>query len=350
MRPTSQHDYQIAPELRRCCWYVILGAVALTIVFFLIARFVQNRGGADVALGCVLFAILAAAMILPLRWKLRLDENGVSRRLFRWDLWSWSDLQSGRIRKIYPYTLYDPERPWWRRRMRLGYMEANDIQEVISTVNTRYTLPLPPDVPDTLTIKYGFRRKVTFDHKGIHLTVCDRPYEYLWRDLREIHLTRMDPARRDFKSLLITLPNQELELKLVTHQGGTSPTWRGATAEEINEYLVQFVPTDRIHTSIAGQQLTKREHIERKLQEAKKRTREFAVITLVFLPLIVGLLVWMAIDDGILKAIVMGAMFAVFPGSVIFFVYRSHRKQISDLIDSLKKADSCVQHCHRTNR
>lgn len=340
MRPNPCHEYRIARNLQRCCWYTIFGAFALAAVYFWIARFVQNRGGpVDISVifvGCALFALLAAAMVVPLRWKVRVDQRGISRRLlFGWDLWPWAALASGRISKIHPFTLHDPERASWRRRLRLEYMAPGDIQEVISMVNTHYKLPPPPSISTTLAIKYGFRRWVTFDSNGIHLIVRDMPHDYRWSDLRDVHFTRMDPLRRDFTSLVITLPDRELELKFVTHQGGRSPTWRGATAEELNEVLFRFVPTDRIHISIAGQRLEKREHIERKLKEKKKRAREYVMMMVFWFPLVLGLLVWKAIDDGILGAIVMGAMFVVFPGSVMFVLYRSDCKETAKLIDSL---------------
>ena len=330
------HEYRIAGELRRCCWYGILSAFPLAAAFFVNARFVQNRGPVDVFVGCVLYALLVAAMVVPLRWRVRIDQHGISRRLlFRWDLWPWAALASGRVRKLHPFTLHDPERPWWRRRLRLGCMASSDIQEVIAMVNTHYKLPPPPDIPAALTIKYAFRCSAAFDRNGIHLMIRDIPHNYLWRDLRDVHIVRMDPLRRDFKSLVITLPDQEIKLKLVTHEGGTSPSWRGATAEELNEYLLQCVPADCIHVSIAGQQLAKREYIERQLEEAKKSTRAFAIMMVVFFPLILGLLVWMAMDDGIWKAAVMGAMCVVCPGSVMVFLYRAQCKQISELMDSL---------------
>ena len=231
----------------------------------------------------------------------------------------------------------------------MGCMAPGDIQDVISRVNTRYKLPTPPDVAATLTIKYGFRRIATFDHNGIHVTVRDASHEYLWEDLHEIHIARMDPLRRDFKSLVITLPDHEIELKLFTHQGGTSPTWRGATAEEVNEYLIQFVSPDRIHISIVGQQPTRREHIEKALTEAKKRMKEFSIMFVVFIPLIIGALLWMAIADGVLKAALMAAVLPIYPGSVIVFIYLQHRKKISELIESLKDAELHVDHCRQSH-
>jgi hypothetical protein len=311
----------------------------LLMVYYWIARFIQNRGGADIAAGCLAFLSLAAVMAFPLRWKVRIDRLGVSRRLlFRWELWRWDDFASGRVCKQYPYTLYDPDRPRFRRRLRLGYMASADIQEVISLINECYRLPPSPDLPGTITIKYGFRRSATFDNQGVHLLFGGTPHEYTWGEIRQVHVTRMDPVRRDFKSIRIVFPDQEIEWKLVTHDGGTSPEWRGAAAEEINEFLFRHVAPDRIDISIAGEPLTKREHIERELRSAQKKARDFAVIMAVFLPLLAGLLIWMAIDDGVFKAALMAGIFATGPGSVMIFMYWLQRRQVDELKSLLESA------------
>ncbi len=337
MELTSHQEYRIAPELRRCCWYSIVGAVGLGIVFYWIASFVQNRAPVDIAVGCVLFVLLAAAMVIPLRWKLRVSQHGLARRLlFRWDSWEWADLATGRVCKLHPYTLRDPERPWWCRTLRLGPMASADIQEVFSMINRHYQIPPAPDVPATLTIKYGFRRSATFDQNGIHLMIRGTPHEYTWREIRDIHVTRMDPIRRDFQSLLIALPDQDIELKLVTHQGGTSPTWRGATAEQINEFLFQTVAAERLHISIAGERLSKREDIEKELQNAEKLKRELDVMVAIASLLIVVCLVWIAIADGIFKAALMASVSAVPVVPIFVFVLRSHTKQIVELKSMLK--------------
>ena len=335
MQPASSSEYRIAPELQRCCWYTIFGACVLAPIFVWVAHFAQNRGTAGIIVGCVLFAILAAAMFIPLRWRLRVDSQGISRRrLEHWDSWPWSALASGRMVKLHPYTLHDPERPWWCRTLRFEYMADGDIQEVIAMINTHYKLPPPPNISSSLTIKYGFRRWAAFDSNGIRLTVGNWPQDYSWRDLRDVHITRMDPLRRDFKRLVVTLPDQEIELKLFTHQGGTSPTWKGATAEELNEIFFRFAPADRITVSIAGQQLEKRQHIERALAEAEKLARQLLFIIIVFLAFSLGVLIWMAIDHGVVAASAMGAMFVLFPGVLMWFQFRLQRKRVSELRDS----------------
>lgn len=284
--------------------------------------------------------MLAAAIAFPLLWRLRVDQTGVSRRtLFLWDSWTWVDFSSGRICKLHPYTLRDPERPWWRRKLRLKYMASKDIQEVISTINMYYKLPAPPDVPPILSIKYG-RNSATFDQIGIHLMINETPHEYKWRDIRYIHIIRMDPLRRDFKYLSITLPDQEIELKLISGFGGAKQAWRGANAEEINEFLLKNLTTDRIYISIEGQPLVKREYIERKLREAEKMKHGHVVIGAIFTPLIVATFVRKAFVDGIFQAVVMGAVGFFFIVPMYVFILRFHNEKIRDLKNMLEPADN----------
>ncbi len=333
MKETLTKEYRIAAKLRRCCWYVIIATPGIICVALWVGRIVPKRDMVSLCIGC---ALLAAALLLPLRWRMRVGPNGVARRLlFNWDTWPWSDFASGRLQKLHPCTLLDPERPWWNRRLRLGCMAADDIREVMAAINVHYRLPPPPDVPDRLTIKYGWRRSAVLDDKGIHLLVRGQPREYLWRDVRNVHITRMDQIRRDFASLLLTLPEQEIELKLISHQGGTSPSWRSATSEQINEFLLGNLDSDKIDISIAGEQPTKREHVEKKLEAARKQKREMVIIGAVFLTLIVGFLAWMAVDEGIFAALGMGAMLAIWPGSVFVMMYRLQVKKVDELTAAL---------------
>ncbi|MCU0720432.1 MAG: hypothetical protein MUC83_12060 [Pirellula sp.] len=341
METTPHQEFRIAPQLRRCCWYTVAGAAVLGITFFGIARFIQNRGPVEIAVGCLMIAIMAASMAMPLSWKLRVSRDGLERRiLFRWDKWRWDEFARGRICKLHPYTLLDRERPWWRRKLRLGYMDSADIQRVVAAINKHYQLPAPPCVSATLTIQYGFRHSVTFDRQGVQLMSPGRPRLYTWRELSEIHITRMDPIRRDFKSLLMAFPDQEIELKLITHQGGTSPSWRGATAEEINEFLFQNVPADHISVSIEGEPLTCPKQIAKKLKHFEKMNRDLGICLAIFTPLLVACLIWMAITDGIFQAVTMTVVCIVAVAPILVFVLRSQAQQIRDLKRTLASVNT----------
>jgi hypothetical protein len=332
-------EYRMSPELRRCCWYGIAGAVVALGVFCWVARCVQNRGLVDIALGCGFFVLFLVAMVALLRWRVRLGADGISRRtLFRTDLWTWDDFASGRIRKRYPFTLFDPDRPWWRRKLRLGHLASDDILAVFAAINAHYRLPPPPEIGDALTIKWGFRRAATFDQKGVQVSKAHVPRMFLWREIRQVQFTRMDPLRRDFKSLVIVLPDEEIELKLVTHQGGTSPSWRGATSEELSEFLLHHLAPEQIDTFIAGEPLKKRGQIERRLKIARRASRDLTISMAVLVPVLVGVLIGMAIDSSVVQAIVMAAFSGLTIGPVAGFIYRLQRKQIAELEDLLKTA------------
>jgi len=333
-------EYRIAPELRRSCWYGLVGAVLLGGVFYGVTTFVQRRDSIGIAIGCVLFALLAVAMVRALRWKLLLDSQGMARRrFFRWDVWTWADLASGRIRKLHPYTLLDPTRPWLRRKLRLSYLAVDDIREVFAEINAHYQLPPPPKIPDSLNIKCGFCRRLTFDRNGVQLLVRGTPHVYLWHEIRSVRIVRMDPLRRDFHSLEIAFPDQEIKLMLVSTQYGTYPNWQGATSEEINEVLLHYLAPNQIDTSIADETPKKREDIEKKLKIAKYTQRQVVTVMAIGLPLIAGVLVWMAIDrNNIWGAVVMAAIVTILCGPLFMFVYRSNRKQIAELDGVLKRA------------
>ena len=153
-----------------------------------------------------------------------------------------------------------------------------------------------------------------------------------------VRIVRMDPLRRDFHSLEIAFPDQEIKLMLVSTQYGTYPNWQGATSEEINEVLLNYLTPNQIDTSIADEMPKRAEDIEAKLISAKKKQRQFVRVMAIGLPLIAGVLVWMAIDwNNIWGAVVMAAIATILYGPLFVFVYRSNRKQIAELDGVLKR-------------
>ena len=305
---------RIPPELRRSAHYVVAASVPLALVAFWVNEFIGNETPVAGAVGCPFFVLLCMTMIVPLRWALRIDDQGVARRfLFRWgDPWTWADFASGRIEKRHPYTLFDPARPWWRRRLSLTHMAATDIARTMQRINTYYRLPSPPQLPDVLEIKYGFRRAAQFDASGIYLQEAHGFWEYLWSDVRRVHITRMDPVRRDFKSLEITLPDKEIELKLISHDYGTSPSWQGATAEVVNEFLVRCLTDARIETDVVGERPARRIDVEKQLAKAKEDRLGLRRCLSILGPLIVVFPVWVVIAESVLKAAVTAAFLAIF--------------------------------------
>lgn len=325
----------MAPELLRCCWYVMLGAGLLMLATYWVGS-VAGKPLNEMAVVMAVLGLLGASMAIPLRWTLRIDGTGVSRRLcLRWDRWSWDDLASGRVQKLLPRTLLDPQRPWWCRKLRLDCLASTDFHAVMYVINRIYVLPAAPEIPEQLTIRYAWRRSATMDGNRIQLIGGDMPRSYRWDDVQQILVTRIDAKRRDFISLVISFPNEEIELK--THKN--SPTWRGATPAEVNEFLHRYVSPDRIDTAILDELPTKQQHIERRLQVARKFVREMSYAMVVYFVGMLGALIWMAVVDGVWKAVAMAVVLAVYPGSVFLFMRLSKRKELAKLQEMLAAVD-----------
>jgi len=287
--------------------------------------------GPSAAPGAGILVAVAMAMVFPLRWALRVDELGVARRrLIGWELWEWGVFESGMIHKEHPFTFIDPRRPWWRNKLRLGSLSRDDVKRVIALINSRYQLPPSPSIPDSLTINFGFRRRAAMGSTGIDLTTGGRQQFYSWGDVRRVHITRMDPLRRDFSVLEIFLPDDAITLRVLSQYGMPSPTWQGAASEELNQLLHRHVPANRIDADIWGESPAKREDAERALAKETRLRKVMRIEQGVCLLVLSGGGVWAAAVSGALMPVLgMLALYLMLFGPVFWFLNRNARKRIT---------------------
>jgi hypothetical protein len=335
---------RIMPELRRSAYYVLASGVPLALVAYCVARFAQGRSIASAACVSGILFLLCMTMIVPLRWALRIDDHGIARRLlFRWDLWMWADFSSGGIAKRHRYTLTDPARPWWRRKLTLDYMAEKDIAFTLGLINAHYKLPVAPPLPDDLTVRYAFRRSARLDAKGIHLQGPNEGRTYLWNEVRRVHITRMDPVRRDFWRLELVLPDREILLTVTKQNGCVCNSWSGATAETINDALVRFVSPERIDVDILGEQPARRIDIEKQLAKIRKNDRELRQCLWVLWPLAVGCFIWMGVERSAVGAVIMAGLFFMNTVPLMYFARResqSHRRKLEQQLATFDRNDS----------
>lgn len=86
-----------------------------------------------------------------------------------------------------------------------------------------------------------------------------------------------------------------------------------------------------MHISIEGERLTQRAPIERRLRHARGNRRVGGVAMAICVPWMVAILVWMAIEDGVIKGVVMGAWCFMIWGPVVVTMFRTNSKEIRDL-------------------
>ena len=324
--------FRAAPHLRRCVIYLIVGFVLSLPLMVALAIFVTPNRWVGLVVVYGLVVVLFSSFAPWWRWAVRIDDGGiVRRRLFRWDRWTWDDFASGRIEKRHPMEFIDPQRPWWRRKLTIGMLSNSDLKDVVGRINEHYRLPPPPMCPDVLRLNFALRKSVEFDAGRIRVKKPGGLTEFTWSDVSRLRIVRMDPLRRDFASLQLTFPGEEIELR----RGSDSrPFWTGASGEEVNEFLLAHVPPERVVIDIFGECPTQVVDIEELLQQARKSRMEMKGLLWFLALVLVGTLIWADIAEGIGVAIGL----AIFEVSVfapfLWFVYsqgRERREQTAKL-------------------
>ena len=158
------------------------------------------------------------------------------------------------------------------------------------------------------------------------MSVRGRQHEYSWREVQRVRVVRVEALRQDFVKLQVFLPDEELALQYVSHQGGRSQTWRGEQAEVIAEFLQQRVSPDRFDVDIVGECPHRREDAESMLVEASERLRSIHWCLACFAPLTVAAFAWTALDGSIWKALILyGGMCLIFVPLFAFVLRRLHK-------------------------
>jgi hypothetical protein len=321
----DRSEFKIAPEYRRCLFYGIAGFVLLAATAWWVQSTIRPE---QTRVPVLVFVLFAVATFWPLSWRLELDGDGLVRhRLGLADRWSWEDFANGRIQKRYPFNLVDPARPWWSRKLNLQYLDTNHRNRVLAALNQHYRFAETPRV-DELTIKYSLRKTATFGRHGLQVIDRGQRHDYRWADVRHLHILRTEAVRQDFRELNLMLPDREIGLRMVAHQGGTSPTWHKATAEQVNDFLLTHVPQQHISVDIVGERPHHPTDIERDLRRLQSEYWQLKICMSVLAVASAGSLLWLAIEGPPIRTLVMTIPFLLL--ALLFaFVRKQHHDEVT---------------------
>ncbi len=337
MNPPNM-EFRLAPELRRACWWALGGMAALVASAALLRVLVPPVPGFPpprpffTIEGVLIVAGFCTAITLPLWWRVRVDQRGVSRRLLGWTLWTWEELESGMVHKRRTVRLSNPHRPLARRSLQLGLMAYNDLQTAMAAINQRYRLPLPPPLPASLTLRLRSRHRVTMDHRGIKATRRGETTECEWPRIQAIIFYRDDPVRRDFASLLVYLPGWSEPLALAV-DSSNNKNWKGETPEVVSLFITAHAAAGSVRECMVGGPPAQEDRrvIDRRMAQLLSERRQYNVMALVFALMFVSLAVWTSINNSTASALLLTA-----PGIVIFLVLHmivryTHRTRLTAL-------------------
>lgn len=324
-------EFLLEPSLRRCCWYGLASLPVLLGLMPLIAIRVQGRDPWEVLGVVVMVAIFGSLFVLPLAWRLRLGDQGITRQVFCWQsTWLWEAFEAGLIEKRLDGKLVHHGVPWWRwfhRCLTPGHLKKSDRDQLIAAINDHYQVPPLPTLPETLSLKMGFKR-YSLDTNGIHGTA----FSHTWSEVVTVYVGRLEEKRRDFIKLELQLPSEFLDFRVIN--GNT--TWRGASPEELVEFLRQQLPAEKFYERTTGQPFSSRLQAERHLATAEKNAREFAYIAKGYPLLLLAFVAWEALDGNLLKGIALGLLGLIPCGPLLWWMHRANQQHVKQCRELLK--------------
>jgi len=277
MPEVESREFRIAARYRRAALFGVLWATSWAVPIW--KELVDLGPGFlrwdELLESSATLALAIGLLVLSLRWCVRIDSRGISRRnIAGWDLWPWSAFQSGRVwRAAWHDSYHLPEKPWGRRTLVLAFLDAADHALVAGVCDRLWVAPLAPDTSDDVAfvhpVDFRFsplRGEVRLTSEGIHRRRRRDRY-CRWEDVREVRISRIDHRQPGFDELELHLPGGKLRLEVESILGFRRLNWKGASAELISAKVLRHMPARRV-TALAryGPPLNR--------QEAQKRLRD----------------------------------------------------------------------------
>ncbi len=253
-------EFRLGAEYRRCAWYVVLGsACTVSVAGFLRLRglVVAQGGWTTFVLGGA--AILAAAfglVFVAYRWKLRVDHMGIARRqLWNWDLWSWDEFQSGKIKR-HGDCFLSFARPWWRNGLTFGLLEDGDRKFLLAACKFFFQpteeQPCQP-LPGSISLRYQLFCTVTFREDGVSGRDGRSNFELGWSDVKQVRLLYFDHWSPDLCQIELDLPNRTLRIEAPNTI--TTPGQR--TQRVVNHKVIPSSVAHFLKTCVSSEKLAK---------------------------------------------------------------------------------------------
>lgn len=293
--PTTGKTFCLEGQYWRSALYMVVGAViACGMILVVSSVLVQT----ELIRALPLFAIMAClfvfgiSLLLP---RMRIDADGIHRRLFfwYWDFWPWEEFRSGEIREGTSLnSYYAKSKPFWRRDLNLEYYPPA-AAETVKQILGRFGLRPQIEVPESITLTVGFQWE--FTDEGAVCQTFESTKSYPWDEIRSLKITKLTHDHMGFQKLDVEFEDKSLELQNATANGQRAKNWKGAPAEEIIEFLCVHIPEDRIEVTAQKGPPRSESEAKNRLQKIEKELKELAKlrlatsVLLASLPVLAGL-------------------------------------------------------------
>jgi len=218
-------EFRIAPKYRRIGVYLLvsgpmIGGMVLVIVLLGLAPPpVQGALPLVVAAGpliALLFIPGAVCTIAGIRYRFRIDGDGIARRRFwHWETWPWEAFRSGEVARGSSNSRYR----WCRpnappRTLSLEFLPDEDRRFVRTVINAVWVRleSQASDSPAKISVRFGWRKRARLTKKGVLLVSGQRSRSWTWSQVRELRVFRFERDAIEPTALQMDLLDQTLNL------------------------------------------------------------------------------------------------------------------------------------------
>ncbi len=243
-------EFYIAKEMRRAAW-ITAGAYVLAVPLMWGLRWVLKLEPRPVwSAYWIIIPFLAAGLGCVYRIRLRIDSEGISRRLLLgWRKWTWDDFEHGRMEwgsGIHQFARV-PRRKG-EAKLDLSFFGEEAIKVCEAAIAQHWN---PPKIEFPAEIRIEFprfaprRTEAQLDAAGIRLSKGETKGFYPWEAVREVAIETMSPMHRDFARLTASLPDRQFVLSMNQFYW---PLYKGPSPLVVRRFIEAHVPEDRILT------------------------------------------------------------------------------------------------------
>ncbi len=301
-------EFKLGPEYRRVAYYAAGTLLLLPIVVAALPHLIGIPGDelpdvtTRIIFPAVTGSLIAALLCLWVHhWRLRVDEEGIHRRRFvRWQSWPWSDFAEGHVlREGDRVTFTFPDSAIGNGVLTLALLKDDDTKRIMELIDGVWQAPSMPDVPDELRLSVGSnplrRREIVLTPNGLESDWTGRMRSCRWDEVQEVSLERTTHSQQGFERLCLSLPDKDLELRVIKQQGNRRPNWVGADAREIVAFLMNHVPEERFRVAALHGPANSLADFDARIARTAKGERESRKIAWIVVGGFAAFGVWLAV-------------------------------------------------------
>lgn len=301
-------EFKLAPEYRRVAYYTA-GTLLLVPIFAAALPHLIGIPGDElpdvttrIIFPAVTGSLIAALLCLWVHhWRLRVDEEGIHRRRFvRWQSWPWSDFAEGHVLREGDWVTFTfPDSAIGNGALTLALLKGDDTKRIIELIDGVWKPPPMPETASQLHVRVlkGLRilGEIHLASGKIETEWDGRIHAYRWEELRGVSLERTTHSQQGFERLCLSLPDKDLELRVIKQQGNRRPNWVGADAREIVAFLMNHVPEERFRVAALHGPANSLADFEARIARTAKGERESRKIAWIVVGAFAAFGVWLAV-------------------------------------------------------